>query len=55
MPEFKCQNCGAIWYGWGVSMICRYCDSKLVPVNETAKRREINKYVGLSTREDGTF
>lgn len=43
MPEYRCLNCGAILLGWGVKGICRVCGGKLVPVNETAKIREINK------------
>ncbi|MBA7517337.1 hypothetical protein ES705_09390 [subsurface metagenome] len=39
MPEFKCQNCGRHFFGWGVKGICRVCGSKLVPANETAKSR----------------
>lgn len=43
MPEYRCQNCGAVWYGWKLFSICKYCGSKLEPVNESAKGREINK------------
>ncbi len=39
MPEFKCQNCGAVFFGWGSKMICRECGGELEPVNEIAKER----------------
>ena len=41
MPEYRCQNCGAIWYGWGVFSVCRWCGGTLKATNETAKKREI--------------
>lgn len=41
MPEYRCQNCGAVWYGWVVFSICNYCGGELVPVNESAIKREI--------------
>ncbi|MBA7537334.1 hypothetical protein ES705_29601 [subsurface metagenome] len=40
MPEYRCQSCGAVWYGWGSKGICQKCGDKLAPVNETAKRIE---------------
>ncbi|MBA7548876.1 hypothetical protein ES705_41344 [subsurface metagenome] len=43
MPEYRCQNCGAIWYGWGVKGICRECGGGLEPVSESAKIRKINE------------
>ena len=39
MPEYKCPDCGAKFFGWGIKGICRVCGSKLVPVNESAKNR----------------
>jgi len=39
MPSYRCQNCGAIFFGWGLGNICQDCGGKLEPVNETAKRR----------------
>jgi len=29
MPKYKCKNCGAVWYGWGVGKVCRKCRGKL--------------------------
>lgn len=39
MPEYRCQNCGRQFFGWGIKGICRVCGGKLVPVNESAKER----------------
>ncbi|MBA7578937.1 hypothetical protein ES708_20803 [subsurface metagenome] len=60
MPKYRCQYCGAIFYGWGVGKVCRECGGTLKAVNGAAKRREINEekknpYVGMSTREDVDF
>jgi rRNA maturation endonuclease Nob1 len=41
MPEYKCQNCGRHFFGWGVFLICELCGGKLEPVNKIAKKREI--------------
>lgn len=38
MPKYRCQNYGAISYGWGSKRICRVCGGKLEPVIE--KREE---------------
>jgi len=45
MPEYKCLNCGRHFFGWGINKkgICKVCGGKLVPVNEIAKYKEINK------------
>ncbi len=43
MPEYKCQNCGAIWYGWGSGKVCRECGGTLKAINKAVKRREINE------------
>jgi len=43
MPEYRCLNCGKIFFGWGVKGICRVCGGRLEAVNESAKIREINK------------
>ncbi|MBA7549352.1 hypothetical protein ES705_41832 [subsurface metagenome] len=32
MPEYKCKDCGAVWYGWG--KICPKCGGKLEPAPE---------------------
>ena len=40
MPEYRCKNCGKIFFGWRLKMICRDCGGRLLPVNETAKARE---------------
>jgi len=40
IPEYRCQNCGAIWYGWGVKEICQECGGKLEPINESAIKKE---------------
>ncbi|MBA7608517.1 hypothetical protein ES703_15694 [subsurface metagenome] len=39
MPEYRCQNCGAVFFGWGSKMICRECGGELEPVNSIAKSR----------------
>ncbi|MBA7542034.1 hypothetical protein ES705_34350 [subsurface metagenome] len=39
MPEYRCKNCGARFFGWGSGKVCRECGGKLVPVNESAKSR----------------
>jgi rRNA maturation endonuclease Nob1 len=43
MPEYRCENCSAVFSGWGVGEICKNCGGKLMPANETAKIREIGK------------
>jgi len=39
MPEYRCQNCGAVRYGWGIEGICRVCGGRLESVNGIAKGR----------------
>jgi len=37
MPKYKCKDCGAVWYGWGVGNVCLKCGGgKLEPVPENA-------------------
>ena len=40
MPEYRCQNCGAVFFGWESGKVCQECGGELEPVNETAKNRE---------------
>ncbi|MBA7573945.1 hypothetical protein ES708_15746 [subsurface metagenome] len=40
MPEYRCQSCGVVWYGWGSKGICQKCGGKLEPFNGTAKKKE---------------
>ncbi|MBA7567512.1 hypothetical protein ES708_09224 [subsurface metagenome] len=37
MPEYRCKNCGAVFFGWALKGICQNCGGKLEPVNEIAK------------------
>jgi len=37
MPEYVCQKCGAVCYGWGSSMICPVCGGKLVNIQDFEK------------------
>ncbi len=34
MPEYRCQNCGRHFFGWGVFSICNLCDGKLERIKE---------------------
>ncbi|MBA7515589.1 hypothetical protein ES705_07631 [subsurface metagenome] len=34
MPKYCCQNCGAIFFGWGVGKICKKCGGKLGLIKE---------------------
>jgi rRNA maturation endonuclease Nob1 len=43
MPEYRCKNCGKHFFGWAGKGICLDCGGKLVPVNEIARYKEINK------------
>jgi rRNA maturation endonuclease Nob1 len=43
MPEYRCKNCGAIFFGWGPGKVCRECSGELEPVNESAKRKRISE------------
>jgi len=40
MQEYRCQDCGEIFVGWGVSKICPKCGGKLEPSEE---KKETNK------------
>ncbi len=40
IPEYRCLNCNAIWYGWGVKGLCQICGSKLIPTNERIEEIE---------------
>lgn len=43
MPKYRCQNCGEVFFGWWNKGKCKKCGGKLLPMNETAKKREITK------------
>ncbi|GAI17804.1 unnamed protein product [marine sediment metagenome] len=40
MPKYKCQNCGAIFYGWGSERICKKCGGELEPVPENTTNKK---------------
>lgn len=43
MPEYRCQNCGSRFFGWGVKGICQKCGGKLEPINKIAIAKEREK------------
>jgi len=42
MPEYQCEKCGAIWYGWAAkeNPICQKCGGRLRPVKENSKGKK---------------
>lgn len=40
IPKYKCKNCGAVWYGWGVGKVCQKCGGKLEPVPENSATKK---------------
>jgi DNA polymerase II large subunit len=34
MPKYCCQNCGAIFFGWGIKGTCQKCGGKLELIKE---------------------
>lgn len=43
MPKYKCQSCGAIFYGWAEQGTCQFCGGILKAVTEGKK--EVKKDV----------
>lgn len=37
-PKYRCCECGAIFYGWGVKGTCQICGSKLELVSEQEEK-----------------
>ena len=39
-PEYRCKDCGAVWYGWAKKDICPKCggELELVPENDDTKK-----------------
>lgn len=40
MPEHKCKDCRAVWYGWGYEKGCPKCGGKLEPVPENSATKK---------------
>ncbi|MBA7522617.1 hypothetical protein ES705_14737 [subsurface metagenome] len=38
MKRYRCCNCGAVFTGWGIGVVCRFCGSKLELIKEGKKR-----------------
>ena len=34
IPEYRCKECRAVWYGWGKGKVYPKCGGKLEPVPE---------------------
>ncbi|MBA7485337.1 hypothetical protein ES707_20882 [subsurface metagenome] len=43
MPEYKCQNCGRHFFGWGVKGTCQKCGGKLKEILESETDNLIKK------------
>jgi transcription initiation factor IIE alpha subunit len=41
MPKYCCQNCGAIFFGWGVKGTCQKCGGKLELIEEIERIEKI--------------
>ena len=61
MPKFKCEKCGANYYGWCVTVeTCSMCGGKIIPAETEEEKRQINQelknlYDSLTPEEKQRF